>query len=241
MIKFLFKTKITGNFLAGSCDKFVIMSDSMIKFAKTAFLVLLFTVVPLIPKSHLIFSFPVLFVVVSAFFLNMTQPDYSAKDFKEPQAHDRSSILLIFVAGVLFFVLPIMDFAYLSQRPFSFDNPVCIIGMGMMIFGLAFRYWSIQVLGKFFTAMVEIQGDHKLVDRGPYRFIRHPSYTGAFIYAVGISIMFQSLIGLGFCFLGFLPVYFYRIYVEEQALIAELGQQYQHYQDKTWRLFPYLY
>jgi protein-S-isoprenylcysteine O-methyltransferase Ste14 len=84
--------------------------------------------------------------------------------------------------------------------------------------GLALRWYSIAYLGRFFTVDVAITADHRLVDTGPYRHIRHPSYTGAM--------------------LPVLVCYVYRIRIEEAALRSGLGAAYVDYCARTRRLIP---
>lgn len=111
-------------------------------------------------------------------------------------------------------------------------------GFALAVVGVAFRFWSIIVLGRFFRGVVTIQRDHEVVRRGPYRVLRHPSYLGALVGVFGFSLTGGSLaaaavttavIGLGLA---------YRIAVEERALRAGLGAAYEEYAAVTGRLLP---
>jgi len=80
-----------------------------------------------------------------------------------------------------------------------------------------------------------------VIEAGPYRFIRHPSYTGFLITLLGFGLSLTNnwlslLVIMGCALIGFI----YRIYVEERVLQAHLGQPYQEYMQRTKRLIPFL-
>ncbi|TMI26766.1 isoprenylcysteine carboxylmethyltransferase family protein [Candidatus Bathyarchaeota archaeon] len=82
--------------------------------------------------------------------------------------------------------------------------------------------------------------DHKVVNKGPYRLVRHPSYTGALITFIGLGLAVQSWGALLVLMVFFGMAYGYRIRIEEGALVSELGQDYMNYVKQTKRLIPYL-
>jgi protein-S-isoprenylcysteine O-methyltransferase Ste14 len=115
------------------------------------------------------------------------------------------------------------------------------IGVVLFVGGMILRWYSIIHLGRFFTVNVAIAADHQLVDTGPYRFIRHPSYTGALLAFIGFATVLRNWasvlvisLPIGFAFL-------YRINVEERALIQALGERYRAYMKRTKRLIPLVY
>ncbi len=115
------------------------------------------------------------------------------------------------------------------------------VGVFIMISGVAFRRYAIYVLGKFFTATVQIHKDHQLIKAGPYHYIRHPSYLGLLILALGNGIALANWISLLLCIV--LPTIgiINRIKVEEMELSRYFGEQYRDYKKGTWRLIPYVY
>lgn len=117
---------------------------------------------------------------------------------------------------------------------------IFLLGIALMWIGVAFRYYAMRVLGKFFTFQVTTQAGQTVVTDGPYRWIRHPAYTGAFITVIGLGLALGNLAGLvalvGCIALG----YFYRIRVEERMLVESLGQRYREYMSRTARLVPYV-
>jgi protein-S-isoprenylcysteine O-methyltransferase len=115
------------------------------------------------------------------------------------------------------------------------------VGLGLLWFGLALRALSILWLGHLFNAAVVIQRGHRLVTSGPYRFVRHPSYTGAVIAAVGLGIGAGHWTTAAVFALGWLAGLAYRIPVEEQAMRLAFGRAYDDYCARTKRLVPLVY
>ncbi|MEU5421600.1 methyltransferase family protein [Streptomyces sp. NPDC001407] len=104
--------------------------------------------------------------------------------------------------------------------------------------GIALRLWSIIALGRFFRATVHIQQGHRLVSSGPYRWVRHPSYSGMLLGLLGFAV----LVGNALSWLVFavcaLAAMAYRIRVEERMLLDALGEDYRAYAARTRRLIP---
>lgn len=117
---------------------------------------------------------------------------------------------------------------------------VYYVGIAVMLAGIGVRQWAIAVLGRYFSGVIGVQKEQKVVESGPYRLIRHPSYTGVLIFYAGMGLAVQSwaatLMGIAlFCI-----VYGYRMFVEEKVLISELGNSYVEYMKRTKRVIPYL-
>jgi protein-S-isoprenylcysteine O-methyltransferase len=115
------------------------------------------------------------------------------------------------------------------------------IGFVLFVFGLLLRWYSIVYLGRYFTVDVAIAADHKLIDSGPYRFIRHPAYSGAVIAFLGLALTLRHSISLVLIVVPITAVFLYRIYIEEAALRSALGPAYAAYVNRTKRLIPFVY
>ena len=152
---------------------------------------------------------------------------------KERTQEDRGSAALIFlgtfVAIVVAFTLGGANVAPLPEWAF-------FGGILLMFIGIAIREWAITTLKGFFLFRVGALEDHKLVDTGPYRLVRHPGYSGAMVTFVGIGLATQSLVGVMLLFAISSLVYAYRIWVEEKALLKNLGEEYRAYMSRTKRL-----
>lgn len=113
-------------------------------------------------------------------------------------------------------------------------------GIFLMVIGILVRQWAILTLGQFFTFTLGVQKDQKVVDHGPYRFARHPSYLGMTMTVVGIGVALRSLGGIIAILILYCIAIGYRIHVEEKFLVAELGDEYIQYMKRTKRLIPFI-
>jgi protein-S-isoprenylcysteine O-methyltransferase Ste14 len=113
--------------------------------------------------------------------------------------------------------------------------------LGLFLAGLALRWYSIGYLGRYFTVDVSISAGHKLVDSGPYRYVRHPTYTGALLTFVGLGFCFGNWLTLLFLTVPIIAAFLWRIRIEESALTEALGKDYRAYIRRTKRLIPGVY
>lgn len=111
-------------------------------------------------------------------------------------------------------------------------------GLTLVWAGIAFRLWAVFTLGSFFKTLVVIQEGHSVVDRGPYRWLRHPSYSGMLATTVGLGLAEGDWISLAIMLFGPLIGLLVRIHVEERALLRALGHEYADYAQRTARLVP---
>ena len=128
--------------------------------------------------------------------------------------------------------------------------PGAVIGGGEWLFtlgvvigwlGLLLRWWSFVSLGKYFTVVVMTSEDQPVVTRGPYRVLRHPSYTGLLLAFVGGGLMLGNWVStVGAVGLVLIAV-IYRLRVEERALTAALGDRYREFAAGRARLIPYVW
>jgi protein-S-isoprenylcysteine O-methyltransferase len=115
------------------------------------------------------------------------------------------------------------------------------LGVAVLLAGGAIRWYSIIFLGRFFTVNVAIAADHQLIDSGPYRRVRHPSYTGALLTFLGLGICMQNWASLLILMTGTTAAFLYRMRVEEKALGDAFGERYRQYMQRTARLIPGVY
>jgi protein-S-isoprenylcysteine O-methyltransferase len=108
----------------------------------------------------------------------------------------------------------------------------------LLVAGIALRVWAIVHLGKFFTVDVGIQQGHCVVQGGPYRFVRHPSYSGSMLALTGIACLTFNWLGFLAIIVCSLAAYSLRIAVEEKVLFQNLGEDYRRYAERTKRLIP---
>ena len=116
-----------------------------------------------------------------------------------------------------------------------------VTGLVLIAAGLGLRAWSIAVLGRFFQYQIKIQPGHQVVTSGPYRYVRHPSYTGIALVLAGIAIACDDVWALvavailGGAGLGV------RIRAEERQLTQALGADYERFAAGRKRLLPWIW
>lgn len=125
----------------------------------------------------------------------------------------------------------------------AFGPSASLYATGVLLFcaGLLLRWYSIAYLGKYFTVNVSVSADHRVIDTGPYRFIRHPSYSGALLEFLGFSLCLQNGAAMAAIMIPVVLSFSYRIRVEEAVLADALGENYRRYMRHTRRLIPGIY
>ena len=110
--------------------------------------------------------------------------------------------------------------------------------LGLMGAGIALRWASILTLGRFFTVDVAIHGDHAVVRRGPYAWVRHPSYSGLLLLFLGLALHMGDALSVLVLMVPVCVAGWRRIRIEEAALLQGLGEPYAAYCRETRRLIP---
>lgn len=116
-----------------------------------------------------------------------------------------------------------------------------LVGLALMIAGRLLRRHCLKMLGESFTAAVVVRPDQQIVQRGAYRWVRHPSYTAGILLFSGTMLALANSLSVAVVLAAAVLVYFYRVRIEERALIATLGKPYQVYMQQTRRFVPWLF
>lgn len=159
----------------------------------------------------------------------------------EASRTDRGSLIflrLCTIPAVLFLVYSPRIAPGAQIRP-----PLVPVVAGLVIFsaGEALRVWAKVALGRYFTYTVQTSSDQPVITSGPYRFVRHPSYTGLLLIEIGFGAAWGNWLGLAVLTVMTLVGLAYRIHVEENALLADLGDRYRSYAEDHKRLIPLLW
>jgi protein-S-isoprenylcysteine O-methyltransferase Ste14 len=154
---------------------------------------------------------------------------------------DRSNRWVVAALGVLGIIDAYLP-AYTDRVDFLTFGGQATRWLGFILYtaGGILRLAPVFVLGRRFSGLVAIQPEHRLVTSGLYGFIRHPSYLGLFVLALGWGLAFRSGVGVLIAVL-MLIVVLARIESEERLLSESFGAEYDAYRARTWRLIPYVY
>ncbi len=154
-----------------------------------------------------------------------------------PKKKDR---LFLFPALIIWILILITSIRNIQVPLYSWKSPMNVAGALIFIIGLTIRLSAAVSLNRSYSWTLEIRDEHRLVKDGLYRYVRHPIYLGALMGAIAIPIYATSFLGFLF-FLTAIPLFIYRMGVEENMLIEEYGDEYLEYMKATSKLFPYIY
>jgi protein-S-isoprenylcysteine O-methyltransferase Ste14 len=154
---------------------------------------------------------------------------------------DRGTRLIVALAVYLGIVAALAIVRVPSLRAYANNWWTLGLGVAIVLAGAALRDWAIVSLGRDFRREVTIEPGQRIVRRGPYRVLRHPSYTGIFLILGGFGLTFGSWISAAVAlligFVGMLP----RIRVEEHTLAQAFGSDYTDYANSTSRVLPHVW
>jgi protein-S-isoprenylcysteine O-methyltransferase len=154
---------------------------------------------------------------------------------------DRRSLRLLWTVILGSVAFAVMAASVLPQAHSRLLEILYPLGLALFVLGLVLRWYAIVHLGRFFTVDVAIASDHRVVDDGPYRYVRHPSYTGVILAFIGYGICLGNWVSLLAVTVPVAWVFIRRIEIEEAALRASLGESYVAYVRQSKRLVPFVY
>jgi protein-S-isoprenylcysteine O-methyltransferase len=125
--------------------------------------------------------------------------------------------------------------------PFWNEPIVKILAIVILILGAIITFLSRLHLGKFGTSIILVYDDHKLINKGIYKHIRHPIYLGALIQYTSMGIIIGSIFITSLTFILWILIVNTRINLEEALLFEKFGENYREYQNQTKKLIPFLY
>jgi protein-S-isoprenylcysteine O-methyltransferase Ste14 len=102
------------------------------------------------------------------------------------------------------------------------------------------RRYCWRTLGQYFTGDVRARPDQPVIRAGPYRLVRHPSYTAGMMMFIGIGLALGSWFGFALLTIATIATYGYRVVIEERALLDTIGEAYRSYTRETKRFIPYI-
>ncbi|HEU4627937.1 MAG TPA: isoprenylcysteine carboxylmethyltransferase family protein [Steroidobacteraceae bacterium] len=155
-------------------------------------------------------------------------------------AADAGSLRLIWIVVGLCIAAQFISARAFPQATLGDGQLAGATGLALFVLGAALRWYAIFYLGRYFTVDVRVAEHQHVVDTGPYRLIRHPSYTGAFMQFLGLALCIANAYAI-LLLVPIVLVFLYRMRVEESALERGLGEAYASYRRRTKRLIPFVY
>jgi protein-S-isoprenylcysteine O-methyltransferase Ste14 len=155
---------------------------------------------------------------------------------REPAA-ERFVHILFMIGGFALLFSPDPRFGRLNQRFLPVSPLLDLCGILLTAVGVAFAIWARAHLGKYWSAQVTIRQEHRLIRTGPYRFIRHPIYTGMLLALLGTALAvseYRAILGLAIILLGFIK----KARKEESFLQIQFGADFEEHKRHTGFFLP---
>ena len=163
----------------------------------------------------------------------------SVKPTKERQDWGGRLFTFAFVTVTFLLLAGKVPWWGINERIWSSGQPLVFLAYGLTLAGLVTLVWSRLCLGTNWSATVTVREGHELVERGPYRFVRHPIYTGILLMIAGTATVLgnvSGLLSLVICFLG----HWWKLKREEALLTAHFPDTYPRYRSRTKALVPFV-
>jgi protein-S-isoprenylcysteine O-methyltransferase Ste14 len=178
-----------------------------------------------------------IFYLISELLLTVTRRSRSRTGTRQ----DQSTLGVLWLVIMASVVAGVCVARYWPAAALAHGRVVAFASVVLFVAGLVLRWWAIITLGRFFTVDVTIEKDHQLVERGPFRVVRHPSYTGVLLAFVGFALSLRNWAAFLVVILPIFAAFIHRMNVEERALSRALGSSYTDYMRRTKRLVPFVY
>ena len=159
----------------------------------------------------------------------------------ERDATDQGSLRLIWNVVGACVLITVLGVRFLPQLQWQMPDWLHHLSVGIFLIGMSWRWHSILYLGRYFTVDVSVAPRQPVIDTGPYRWIRHPSYLGSLLMFIGTGLAFAHPVALVFMLVPPTLVFLHRIRIEERLLLQKLGAPYRSYVARTKRLVPFVY
>ena len=118
--------------------------------------------------------------------------------------------------------------------------PLFAVGISLILLGSLLRRYCFRTLGEYFTGDVRARSDQPVIDSGPYRLVRHPSYTAGMMMFIGIGLTLGSWLSAALVTVSAIATYVYRVTIEERALLETIGEPYAAFMKERKRFIPYI-
>jgi protein-S-isoprenylcysteine O-methyltransferase Ste14 len=164
------------------------------------------------------------------------------RDRAAPSAQDAGSFRLNNILGWVALLSGVGTGLALRGVPsFAVPEWLAWAGVPLALADTALRAWAVAKLGRWFSLTIQVRPGQPVVDTGPYRILRHPSYAGGDLALLGVGLSAGKWVSPLLFVAPWLVAHAYRIHVEERALLQTTGEPYRAYCKRTWRLDPFVW
>lgn len=197
----------------------------------------LVVILPVLGKTEILRAPHMWILILLGILASIFQPSYNPFTITA-KPKDKGTGAQIIWSVYLTQLAAILEATYL-RYPHSVQwDLTASIAIGAAVLGLALRTWAVLTLGSLFTMHIDIQKDHSIVTKGPFRIVRHPSYLGAFIMYVATIIFLHAWFSLIVAALVLPFAFLRRIHYEEELLEGFFWEEYEAYRRRVKRFLP---
>jgi len=178
----------------------------------------------------------IFYIMAEVFIFSFTSKNN--RENSQKKKRDKGSCLMIISGSIA-----VITFNLLCRKNNLFILPIWIFWLGVIfiITGIILRICSVVTLGKYFTVTVQVNSNQKVIQTGPYKYIRHPAYSGSILSLIGIALALRSIIGIIGTLIIIAVIYGYRIKIEEKILENNFKASYKEYKQHTKRIIPFIW
>ncbi len=207
------------------------------KFIQGLIVSSLIVIVPVIGNAAMLRAPHLWIMIVIGVLASLFQPQYNPLK-KSPNNKDKGTANQIIWSIYITQLSVLIEAAYFRYPGSVSWDMLTTIALILMISGLVIRSWGVFTLGKYFTWHISTQENQTIIRTGPYAFVRHPGYFGAFLTYVSTALFLNAWISLvlSLIFLSF--AFLRRIHHEEKELKLNFGSQYESYCSSVKRFIP---
>ena len=168
---------------------------------------------------------------------SILQPDYNPFTITSKRG-DRGTGAQIIWSVYVIQLTAVLEFTYMRYPDSMKWDAVTVAAFVAMVLGLALRTWAVATLGHFFTMHISVQKGHAIIEKGPYRIVRHPSYLGAFLMYVSTAVFLHAWSSAVAAVAILLFAFLRRISYEDKLLREQFGREHEVYCARVKRLIP---
>ena len=193
--------------------------------------------------EEIIFKIVFLIFIILMIFIRMPHSTKYKKIEKYLSEKEKREKLLVALNGISMMFVPLIYVftGWLDFFKMNLPDWIRIIGIVIIFLGLIFFWWIHKTLGENWSPVLEIRKGHKLITKGPYKYVRHPMYTLFYVFAIGLLLLVSNwFVGL-FALSSWHLLYVIRISSEEKMMLEQFGIEWGNYCRQTRKLIPFVY
>lgn len=182
------------------------------------------------------FSILILIFVVLTIAERLWWTFFKNKEHETGEIKAKWTLNLLNISHAIIILGSILEY-FLSGRKIIFF--ITILGLSMFIVAFWLRRLSASTLGKFQSLQIEIRETHLFINKGPYKYLRHPWYLSIILEVLSITLIFNAYYSLLYVVIVHIPIILVRVYFEEKALTEKFPDEYATYKKEVWAFLPF--